>query len=85
MNYCEIPVLSSIFLEDGYVLAIHENINSLVFDLEVVLTKEHPSYDGPKHGEQYCYRRALLSFLHVSSWEWLEKKYVRFFRRCWRD
>jgi len=73
MNYDKIPVLSNIFLEDSYVLVIHESVDSLVFELEVVLTKEHPSYDEPKQGEQYCYKRALLSFLHMSSCEWLDK------------
>lgn len=78
MNYYEIPALSNIFLEDGYVLVVYESAGSLVFELDAVLTEGHPSYEVPKQGEQYCYRRALLSFLDVGSCEWLDRKLVAF-------
>jgi hypothetical protein len=78
MDYYQIPELSGVYLEDSYVLAIHEYDDRLIFDLDAVLTESHPSYEPPKDGDQYCYRRALLSFSGVSSVEWARKRFIQF-------
>ncbi|OGQ53942.1 MAG: hypothetical protein A3J24_00595 [Deltaproteobacteria bacterium RIFCSPLOWO2_02_FULL_53_8] len=78
MDYYQIPSLSSVYLEDSYVLAIHEHDDRLVFDLDVVLTENHPFYNQPKEGEQYCYKRALLRFSGVSYIEWVHRRFVKF-------
>lgn len=76
--YCDIPALSSVYLEDSYVLGIHEHDGKIVFDLDVVLTESHPSYHAPRQGEQYCYRKATLCFLNVQSVEWVKKEFTPF-------
>lgn len=78
MNYYEIPMLSNIYLEDSYVLAINEGVNSLAFELDVVLTEKHSKYEKPRAGEYYCYRRASLRFSHVESLEWVERQFFAF-------
>lgn len=78
MNYYEIPLLSNFYLEDSYVLAIDEGVNSLVFELEAVLTEKHSKYEKPRDGEQYCYRRVSLRFLKIDSLEWLDRKLLVF-------
>ncbi|MEE1926467.1 hypothetical protein V0R50_31095 [Pseudomonas sp. 148P] len=78
MNYYEIPSLSGFYFEDSYVLSIDENSISLVFELEVVLTEEHPQFENPKKGEQYCYRRVFLRFLNVDYLKWLDRRFTTF-------
>ncbi len=53
--------LAHIYLEDSWVLALWPSDNMLAFDLDAVLTEEHPQYRGPASGEQYDYRRARLT------------------------
>lgn len=78
MNYYQIPELSDVYLEDSYVLAIHEYDDRVVFDLDIVLREGHPSYEQPHDGEPYCYRKASLCFLGVSSVEWMQKHFIQF-------
>ena len=54
------PSLVHVYLEDSWVLAVRPSEAMLEFDLEAVLTGEHPDYRGPASGEQYDYRRARL-------------------------
>ncbi|QZP35860.1 hypothetical protein [Pseudomonas sp. DR48] len=78
MNYYEILSLSNFYLEDSYVLSIDEAAGSLTFELEAVLTKNHPQYEEPQNGEQYCYRKVLLRFFSVDSIEWLDRRLIGF-------
>ncbi|WP_122094321.1 hypothetical protein [Rahnella sp. Larv3_ips] len=78
MNYSEILSLSNFYLEDSYVLSIDELARSLIFELEAVLTKNHPQYEEPKNGEQYCYRKVLLRFFSADSIEWLDRSFIGF-------
>lgn len=78
MNYSEILSLSNFYLEDSYVLSIDEVARSLIFELEAVLTKNHPQYEEPKNGEQYCYRKVLLRFFSADSIEWLDRSFIGF-------
>ena len=54
--------LRHIYLEDSYVLGIHEADGALLFDLLAVLTESHPAYQVPTDDVQYCYRAARVSF-----------------------
>lgn len=78
MNYFEIASHSNIYLEDSYVLGIREDNNRVVFYLDVVLTEEHPAYQPPKQGEQYCYQKAELCFINVKVCKWISKKFKAF-------
>ena len=46
--------------------------------LEVVLTENHPSYVPPSSQEQYCYKKAKLSFSNAKKITWIEKSNVFF-------
>lgn len=78
MNYYEFPMLCNIYLEDSYVLAINEEVNSLDFELDAVLTEKHSKYEKPRAGEYYCYRRASLRFSDVETLEWVERQFFAF-------
>ncbi len=69
-SYSEIDEFSSYFLEDSYVLAIMAKSGSMILNLEVVLTPEHPDYSADHPGEQHCYRRGRLVFSGVTDLNW---------------
>ena len=72
LDYYSIEEFENIYLEDSYVLQIRTNSNSAEFLLEVVLTENHPLYNPPKQNEQYCYKKAELSFPTVTEIIWVE-------------
>lgn len=78
MRYFEIFSLSNIYLEDSFVLSISETSESLIFELEAVLTERHPQYEEPKEDEQYCYRKASLRFFNVCSIDWIDKRLMQY-------
>lgn len=75
MKYFEIPELEHVYLEDNYVLSVIEQGNMIAFELDVVLTESHLFYLPPKKAEQYCYKKATLSFSEVSSIVWKKKNF----------
>jgi hypothetical protein len=79
-DYSEsVPALKDIYLEDSYVLAIHERPEELRFDLDAVLTETHPRWTKPQADEQYAYLRMSLVFARPRRVEWVRKS-VREFR-----
>ncbi|MBX8502722.1 hypothetical protein [Pseudomonas lijiangensis] len=78
MNYFEIPSLSSIYLEESYVLSVDEREGELAFELDAVLTENHPKYKRPQKGEVYCYRKVSLHFLNVESLEWVDRRFMAY-------
>lgn len=72
MHYAEFPSLAGYYLEDSFVLGITSDQQSLAFELEVVLTEDHPHYAAPQPGEQYCYAHGVLTFDDVAQAHWLQ-------------
>lgn len=72
-NYYELPNFENIFLEDSYVLDLLITPVKLTIDLEVVLTENHFLYRKPLPSEQYCCRKAKITFLNVEFVSWKEK------------
>ncbi len=73
-DYSEsVPALTNIYLEDSFVLAIHESRDELRFDLEAVLTENRPQWKPPKPDEQYAYLRIGLVFEQPRRIEWIRK------------
>ena len=72
-GYAQIAGLENVYLEDSWVLGVHESDGGLSFDLEAVLTEGHPQWNQPKPGEVYCYRRLALIFPSVRGVEWIER------------
>ena len=56
----EFEPLRGLYLEDSWVLDIVPTEGSVAFELDAVLTPEHPEYRGPRAGEQHDYRHAQL-------------------------
>ncbi len=77
-NYYEFVGFSGVYLEDSFVLQISESDTELVFDMEFVLTEDHPLFEEKKVGEQYCYRKGKLLFSGVSSVHWMKKSDLYF-------
>jgi len=72
-NYASLPGLEHLYLEDSWVLGVYESDGVLNFDLEAVLTEQHPYWEPPKPGEMYCYGRVALTFPGVRSIEWISR------------
>lgn len=70
-DYSEVPALSSVYLEDSYVVGIHVGLDRLAFVLEAVLTEEHPQYRSPAPGEHYCYVSASLVIRSLTKLRWI--------------
>lgn len=60
--YSDLPGLEHVYLEDSYVLDLRIASDSVEFELNAVLTPEHPLYEAPLPHQQYCMRRAALRF-----------------------
>ena len=72
-DYSDLPGLEHLYLEDSYVLGIREQHDELRFELEAVLTEDHPRWAPPKPGEAYAYRRVDLVFVRPSRVWWIEQ------------
>jgi len=72
-TYDQLPPLSAVYLEDSYVLGVSTDDKSVQFDLDLVLTPEHPAYSEPRPGEQYCYRRAKVTIVSARSVRWIRQ------------
>ena len=72
--YWELQGFADIYLEDSYVLSIHEEPRGLIFDMEIVLRESHAQYHPPIPGERYCYSRGQIAFDDVRNIEWIERR-----------
>jgi hypothetical protein len=72
-EYFELRGFEHLYLEDSYVLAIREDADELRFELEAVLTQNHPRWTPPKPEEHYAYLRVDLVFAHPREVEWLNR------------
>jgi hypothetical protein len=52
--------LTSVYLEDSWVLEVAPRVDGIAFRIEAVLTPEHALYGVPQPREQYCYRSGWL-------------------------
>lgn len=71
--YEKIECLRDIYLEDSFVLKLTEGLDSIEFELEAVLTKEHPRYRPPKQNERHCYKKLTLRLGNCSNVRWVRK------------
>jgi len=71
--YTDLAELAGVFLEESYVLDIEARPGRVKFDLDFVLTPEHPNYTAPAVGEQFCFRRGSLEFEGVRRLIWSDQ------------
>lgn len=72
-GYEELTGFENLNLEDSWVLGVDDAPDALRFDLEAVLTEQHPAWARPKPGEVHCYRRVELVFRQPEAVEWVER------------
>jgi hypothetical protein len=72
-GYEAIPGFENLYLEDSWVLGVYESDTALSFDVEAVLTEQHPQRKPRRRDEQHSYRRVSLTFPNLSRIEWLDR------------
>ena len=72
-NYYDLDSFKDVYLEDSFVLEIQESDDEVIFIVEAVLTENHPLYTQPKVNEQYCYKKAKITFKDCKSINWGKK------------
>lgn len=78
LNYYDLDELRFVYLEDSYLLELKESPKELELIIDAVLTEEHPEYSEPPPSENYCYKKAKISFSNVKAITWIEKKMFPF-------
>lgn len=68
--YTDLPGFESLVLEESYVLGVEATPGALAFDLDLVLTPEHPAYAPPPATERECFRRGRIRFVQVRRLVW---------------
>jgi len=76
-HYSKLTGFDHLYLEDSYVLEILEEAAEVRFEMEFVLTEQHPDFQLPRAGEQYCYRRGTIWFPKVAEVAELLRQDVR--------
>lgn len=72
-SYEDLPGLRNVYLEDSFVLDVEVGKSDVSFRLEAVLRENHPDYERPKTGEQYCYRLGVLRFPGLREVQWIRR------------
>jgi hypothetical protein len=65
-----VPGLGGYYLEGSYVLGIRLEGELLTFNMDLVLTEQHPDWQPPQPTEQHCYRKGQLVFEGVTGLVW---------------
>lgn len=72
-HYETLAGLENLYLEDSYVLGIVAQPAILRRTMDLVLTKEHPRYESPGPGDQYCMRRGTIGFHAARRLTWTDQ------------
>ncbi|MFF4358473.1 hypothetical protein [Streptomyces sp. NPDC001604] len=73
VDYAQLDGFANFYLEDSFVLEVKATPGSLVLEVELVLTPQHPAYHPPAPGEQHCYARATIEFPKVRNLMWADQ------------
>jgi hypothetical protein len=71
--YTDLPGFEALVLEESYVLDIRATPGEVAFDVELVLTAEHPAYTPPPANETDCFRVGRVRFVEVRELVWREQ------------
>lgn len=72
-NYQFLQGFEDVYLEDSFVLGIHERNNRFIVEGEFALLEGHPHYSKPKKGEAHCYLKGAIEFGNASKVTWHKK------------
>ena len=71
--YTDLPGLAEIVLEESYVLGIRAEPGAVTFEMDFVLTPQHPAYSPPPPSETHCFSRGTLRLVGVRRLTWAEQ------------
>lgn len=58
---------SSVDLVKSFILSWHVESETLLIDIDLYLTPEHPFYEKPRPAEKICIRPAIIEFAYCES------------------
>ena len=61
-DWRELREFSAVDLDQSFVLSWHVESETLMIDIDVHLTAEHPFYEKPRPAEKVCIRPAIIEF-----------------------
>ena len=61
-DWRELREFSAVDLDQSFVLSWHVESETLMVDIDVHLTAEHPFYEKPRPAEKVCIRPAIIEF-----------------------
>lgn len=62
VDWRQLREFAAVDLSQSYVLSWHLEGDSLVADIDIHLTPEHPFYEKPRPAEKHCIRPAYIEF-----------------------
>jgi hypothetical protein len=68
--YTDLAGFEALVLEESYVLGIQATPGAVTFDVDFVLTPEHPAYAPSSTNETECFRVGRIRFLGVQRLLW---------------
>ncbi len=66
-DWTAIPAFDGLDLTESFILSWEHRENLLRFEVDFVLTEDHPAFHPPIPGEWACFRRGALEFPNVRS------------------
>lgn len=76
-DYWNIPGFEDLCLEDSWILVASRLPTAFELTVEIVLKESHPQFARPLPGEQYCYRKATLTFGNLRALSWSHETATR--------
>ncbi len=61
-DWRQLREFAAVDLNQSYILSWHLESETLMVDIDVLLTSEHPFYEKPRPAEKVCIRPAIIEF-----------------------
>lgn len=71
--YTDLPGFEAVVLEESFVLGIQATPGAVIFDVDLVLTPDHPAYTPPPSNERECFHVGRVRFVEVRRVVWEEQ------------
>ena len=80
INNFDLKDFNGLYLEDSYILNMIETPKLFSFQMEFVLTEDHPQYKAPLENEMYCYQHGEINFIEPKqvTWKYRNQKAASF-------
>jgi len=61
-DWRELREFAAVDIDKSFIISWHLEAGSLMIDVDLFLTVEHPSYEEPRPAEKVCIRTAIIEF-----------------------